>query len=126
MADFQIIRDLAEKKKITLREIADRIGIGEGAMQKLIKNGSTNTKTIEDIAKVLEVPVGVFFDDFNSSGNHSVTNHGGAASIYGDANMKVLKNKDENREITHLKMLLEEKEKAIRDKERTIQILMNK
>ncbi|KAA6349012.1 hypothetical protein EZS27_003612 [termite gut metagenome] len=126
MADFQIIRDLAEKKKVTLREIAARIGIGEGAMQKLIKNGSTNTKTIEDIAKVLEVPVGVFFDDFNSSGNHSVTNHGGAASIYGDANMKVLKNKDENREITHLKMLLEEKEKAIRDKERTIQILMNK
>ncbi|KAA6315354.1 hypothetical protein EZS27_034176 [termite gut metagenome] len=119
MANFQIIRDLAEKKKITLREIAFQTGISEGAMQKLIKNGSTNTKTLEDIARVLEVPVGVFFDDFNLSENHSITNHGGATSIFGDANMKVMKNKNENREIAHLKTLLEEKE-------RTIQILMNK
>ncbi|KAA6348464.1 hypothetical protein EZS27_004064 [termite gut metagenome] len=119
MANFQLIRDLAEKKKITLHEIAIQIGISDDGIQKIIRKGSTTTKTLEDIAKVLEVPAGIFFGDFNLSGNNSVTNQGGAASIYGDANMKVMKNKNENREIAHLKILLEEKE-------RTIQILMNK
>ena len=63
MANFLLIRELCELKKITIRELASRIGKEDSSIQAIVRNGSTNTKTIEAIAKVLEVPVGVFFDD---------------------------------------------------------------
>jgi len=62
VANLFIIRDLSEKKGITLREIANRAKIKEGTIQQMIRSGSTNTATIEKIAEILEVPVGLFFD----------------------------------------------------------------
>ena len=62
MANFLLIRDLCEQKKITMRELARRIGRDESTIQSAIRRGTTNTKTIEAIAAVLEVPVGYFFD----------------------------------------------------------------
>ncbi len=62
MANFLLIRDLCEQKKVTIRELARRIGRDESTIQSAIRRGTTNTKTIEAIAAVLEVPVGYFFD----------------------------------------------------------------
>lgn len=115
MANFHLIREFAEKNKITLRELATRIGVKEGAIQKIIKNGSTNTKTLEEIAKILNVPVGVFFDNETCNSQNIVTGNGNVTSIYGNSISVKLADKD--KEIEHLKMLLEEKE-------RTIQILL--
>ena len=55
MANFLLIRELCELKKITIRELASRIGKEDSSIQAIVRNGSTNTKTIEAIAKVLEV-----------------------------------------------------------------------
>ena len=71
MANFHLIRDLCEKNKITIRELALRIGKKENTIQAIVKNGSTNTTTIEEIAAVLNVPVGYFFDDMPIS-NQSI------------------------------------------------------
>ncbi|MDR1542867.1 MAG: helix-turn-helix domain-containing protein [Prevotellaceae bacterium] len=62
MANLLKIRDLCKQKKITIRELSNRIGIGESALQSLIKNGSTSTLTLEKIARELEVSAGIFFD----------------------------------------------------------------
>jgi len=71
MANLFIIRDLSEKKKITIRKVAEQIGITEGALQNMMKKGSTNTSTLEKIARILEVPVGYFFDeDYNNEKYH--------------------------------------------------------
>lgn len=95
MANLLLIRDLCERKKMTIRELAQRIGRDESSIQSAIRRGSTNSTTIELIAKELSVPAGVFFDDFP------------------DVNTADLR-----REIAHLKELLKEKE-------RTIEILMS-
>lgn len=125
MANLQLIRDIAEKKNITLRMLATRVGISEDGLQKLITNGSTKTSTLETIARELEVPVGVFFEGCQPFVNHLITNgNGSATSIYGNATAGVIADKD--KEIEHLKQLLEEKDKIITEKERTIQILINK
>lgn len=117
MANFHLIRDLCDKNKITIRELASRIGKKENTIQAIVRNGSTNTVTIEEIAAVFNVPVGYFFDN-NSTSNQSIANgKGSAASVYGDAIVNELADKD--KEIEHLKLLLEEKE-------RTIQILMSR
>ena len=64
MANLLLIRDLSKKRNITIRMIANQVGITDGALQNMIKNGRTNTETLEKIATVLNVPVGIFFDDF--------------------------------------------------------------
>lgn len=125
MANLLLIRDIAENKNITLRMLASRVGISEDGLQKLITKGSTKTSTLETIARALEVPVGIFFEGYQQSANHSVANgNGSAASIYGNATAGVIADKD--KEIEHLRALLEEKEKVIAEKERTIQILINR
>lgn len=125
MANLLLIREIAERKNITLRILASRVGISEDGLQKLITNGSTKTSTLETIARELEVPVGIFFEGCLQSAIHSVANgNGSAASIYGNATSGVIADKD--KEIEHLKALLEEKERVITEKERTIQILMNR
>lgn len=125
MANLLLIRDIAENKNITLRMLASRVGISEDGLQKLITNGSTKTSTLEAIAKVLEVPVGIFFEGSQQSANNLIAKGNVcAASVYGNATAGVIADKD--KEIEHLRTLLEEKERVITEKERTIQILINK
>lgn len=95
MANLLLIRDLCERKKMTIRELAQRIGRDESSIQSAIRRGSTNSTTIELIAKELGVPAGIFFDGFPD-----------------------VDTADLRREIAHLKELLKEKE-------RTIEILMS-
>lgn len=95
MANLQLIRDLCENKKITIRELSHRIGRDESSVQSAIRRGSTNTGTLEAIARVLGVSAGVFFDGYTADDTRELT-----------------------REIDHLKELLKEKE-------RLIEVLMN-
>jgi transcriptional regulator with XRE-family HTH domain len=94
MANLLLVRDLCERKKMTIRELAQRIDRDESTIQSAIRRGSTNSMTIEAIAKVLGVPAGMFFDGFQAD-----------------------KQSELEKEVTHLKELLKEKE-------RTIDILM--
>jgi transcriptional regulator with XRE-family HTH domain len=57
MKNLLIIRDLAKSRKMTIRELSSRIDLTESAVHKIIKDGKTKMKTLEAIAKVLEVPV---------------------------------------------------------------------
>ena len=84
MANLLLIRDLCEKNKIKIRELASRIGKDESSIQSMIRTGSTNTKTLEAIAEVFNVSPGIFFDSLNKEA-----------------------------EIAYLKKILEEKERLI-------------
>ena len=122
MANFILIRDLSDKRGITLRELAKQVDLTEGAIQKIIATGSTKTSTLEVIAHVMEVHPGIFFDGYTPTTNQSIANGNGcASSIYGNASTGSINDngKDKDKEIEHLKELLKEKE-------RTIQILMGK
>lgn len=90
MANLNIIRDLCERNKISIKELAQRVDRDPSAIQSSIRRGSTNTQTLEAIAKVLGVSAGVFFDGYTND----------------DA--KELKVENE-----HLKELLAEKERLI-------------
>ena len=95
MANLFLIRELCKEKNIPFGEVCRRIGRDESTIHRSIRAGSTTLKTLEDIASVLEVPAGYFFDGYVRDRDIE----------------KYLK------EINHLKELLAEKE-------RTIQILM--
>lgn len=90
MANLLIIRDLCERKKMTIRELAQRVGRDESSIQSAIRRGSTNSSTLELIAKELGVSAAVFFDGYT-----------------------VDNSKELQREIDYLKELLKEKERLI-------------
>ena len=99
MANLLLIRDLCEKNKIKIRELASRIGKDESSIQSMIRTGSTNTKTLEAIAEVFNVSPGIFFDNPLESNTEDSLN--------------------KEAEIAYLKKILEEKE-------RLIQVLLSK
>ena len=99
MANLLLIRDLCEKNKIKVRELASRIGKDESSIQSMIRTGSTNTKTLEAIAEVFNVSPGIFFDNPLESNTENSLN--------------------KEAEIAYLKKILEEKE-------RLIQVLLSK
>ena len=88
MANFQIIRDLCEKKNISIRDLAAMVKIKDGSIHNLIKTGSTNTATLEAIADALGVSPAVFFDEVSPT--------------------------NQEKEIQHLRELLAEKERTIK------------
>lgn len=90
MANLHIIRDLCEGKKMTIRELSNRIDRDESSIQSAIRRGSTNTSTLEAIAKVLGVSAGIFFDGFRPDNTADIV-----------------------KENKHLRELLKEKERLI-------------
>jgi transcriptional regulator with XRE-family HTH domain len=119
------LNEIIKKKNIKQKELAIKLGITEVTLTKWKSQNSIDASKLENISRILNIPIISWFDDV-SNGNQTITTKGkgNAASIYGDAVVGEMASKD--KEIEHLKSLLDEKEKALQDKERTIQILMNK
>lgn len=63
MANLQRIKDLAELKNISIRDLAERVGVKENQIHVMCRTNSTKIDTLEKIASVLRVSVKVFFDD---------------------------------------------------------------
>lgn len=63
MANFNLIRKFAKENGMTLALLAEKVGITPAGLNLLMNSNSTNTTTIEKIAQVLDVKVGVFFDE---------------------------------------------------------------
>jgi len=64
MANLNIIRKIAEEKKISLKEIAESAGVTQNGLQRILNENSTKIETLEKIAKHLEVPVSIFFEEY--------------------------------------------------------------
>lgn len=117
------IKDLCEQKEGGIKRLAEDIEMSEQNLHRCINLNKIQAGELEKIARIFNVPIGYFFED--SISTQSIANgNGSAASIYGNATVGVLSDKD--KEIEHLKALLEEKERVINEKERTIQILMSR
>lgn len=80
MANLQKIKDLAEARKISIRELAEKVGVKENQIHVMCRTNSTKIDTLEKIAHELGVSAAYFFDDeitiekkeFNSTGERSL------------------------------------------------------
>lgn len=113
MANLQLVKTLAEKKGISIIELAQRVGISEQQVHLMVRNNSTKIITLEKIAQVLEVPVTIFFDEqpgvsIRTEGAFSPASATGNATVsVGDAAMVA--------EVKHLRELIAEKNERIAD-----------
>ncbi len=56
------IKELAYKNKITIKLLAEKVGISEFGLHRAIKNNDFKVSTLQRIADVLNVPISNFFN----------------------------------------------------------------
>ena len=65
MANLGLIKELCEQSGMTIRSLASKVDLTDTSIHQMIRNGATNTSTLEKIAEVLGVSAGVFFDEYS-------------------------------------------------------------
>ena len=70
--NFRYIADLCEQRRISIPELAEKIGISKPGLYRSIQNKSMKIDTLEKIAKALDTPVYYFFlNEDNPAGEAS-------------------------------------------------------
>lgn len=118
------INDLIEDRGVTKVALYKAIGLSKKGLDDIISgNHAPKAPILESIADYFKLPIDYFFDrevDYNGINiGHHVNGNGNKVS--GDITLSECRT-----EIEHLRSLLEEKERIIAEKERTIQILIEK
>lgn len=109
MANLQKIKTLVKEKNMTLADLAEQIGITPTGLSLMIRDGKTMTDKLENIAHILNVRVGVFFDEDEVPAAN--------ATEQPDLFKDLLKQKDE---------IIAQKDTIIAQKDELIRILVNR
>ena len=120
MANFHLISELLDKRKITQKDFCEQIQISTTAFRQLVERNSTKTEIIERIACELGVPVGYFFGD-----NSSITMSGQNTQVHNGNGHQIMLSA-EQKEIELLRQIITEKDKQLEDKERFIRVLLER
>lgn len=117
------IRELIEKGGVTQLKFSEETKVKKTSLYAYLSGTSKpGADTLEIIADYFKVPIDYFFDRQIPIDNHiGHTVSGTGNKVVGDIALNECQ-----LEVEHLKVLLEEKERIITEKERTIQILINK
>ncbi|MGM9873189.1 MAG: helix-turn-helix domain-containing protein [Muribaculaceae bacterium] len=124
MANLLKIKDLAERQKVSIRELADRVGLRENQIHVMCRTNSTKIDTLEKIAKALNVSVIEFFDEapktvVHTEGDYSPASRDGDVSVVvGDAVLAV--------RVKALEALVAEKDERIKELKERIEELKSK
>ncbi len=118
--DFSKIKNISKKRGIILKELSDMIGMSEANFYKCVKRNSIESKYLEKIAEVLEVPVGYFFEDDKKISSSNINTGGVQAINTGKINVQM---SDYQAEISVLRSRVAELERTIRGNEALIEEL---
>jgi transcriptional regulator with XRE-family HTH domain len=109
-----IVDKLRHERKVKKITLYNHLGITKNTLNDYLTEKTNMTfETVQKIADFFKVPISYFFED-SPNGNITQTGKGNTASIYGNISLS-----DCQKEVEHLRALLEEKE-------RLIQVLMNR
>jgi transcriptional regulator with XRE-family HTH domain len=118
MSVYQQITKYRKLRKITVKELAEMIGMSETGYHQMISKDSLKVKILFKIAEALKVHPALFFKDeehrYENNENTVVTGVNDNTSAY-QARSKILE-----KEIKYLKNRIKDKELIINDKENTI------
>lgn len=125
-----VIRELMLKQNIEVADLAKRLGKTKQAVYDMLDKEDVNTSLLRELAAIFNVPITIFFDN---SVNNNQSNTGNNSIVLGQNNnvdslSLDCKEKLESAlvEIKHLKEVIDAKDKLLQEKERLINVLMNK
>lgn len=125
-----VIKELMLKQNIEVADLAKRLGKTKQAVYDMLDKEDVNTSLLRELAAIFNVPITIFFDN---SVNNNQSNTGNNSIVLGQNNNVDSLNLDYKEklesalvEIKHLKEVIDAKEKLLQEKERLINVLMNK
>jgi len=65
--NYNKITEIATDRRISIPQLAEKIGMSKRGLYVALKENSMRIDTLEKIAKVLEIPISVFFDSGNEN-----------------------------------------------------------
>lgn len=128
--DLELIKTLAEHRRVPIKKLADLIGMSEGNLHRCVRENKIQAQDLERIASELGVKVGLFFgeDVVQHIESHDNGQSAGRDIYNGSqrAELQRLKDRIEHLEerILDKQATIDEKDATIKEKERTIQILL--
>lgn len=90
MYNLKLIKSIAASKNISLKFIADNVGITPTGLSKIIRTNSTSMDTLTKIANILDVPVQTFIVDSEHpslSGDITINNANGTNNAVGGSSV---------------------------------------
>lgn len=125
-----VIKELMLKQNIEVADLAKRLGKTKQAVYDMLDKEDVNTSLLRELAAIFNVPITIFFDN---SVNNNQSNTGNNSIVLGQNNNVDFLNLDYKEklestlvEIKHLKEVIDAKDKLLQEKERLINVLMNK
>lgn len=125
-----VIKELMLKQNIEVADLAKRLGKTKQAVYDMLDKEDVNTSLLRELAAIFDVPITIFFDN---SVNNNQSNTGNNSIVLGQNNNVDSLNLDYKEklesalvEIKHLKEVIDAKDKLLQEKERLINVLMNK
>lgn len=125
-----VIKELMLKQNIEVADLAKRLGKTKQAVYDMLDKEDVNTSLLRELAAIFNVPITIFFDN---SVNNNQSNTGNNSIVLGQNNNVDSLNLDYKEklesalvEIRHLKEVIDAKDKLLQEKERLINVLMNK
>lgn len=115
------ISDYIKSNKLSQDKFAEISGLTKPTISKMINKRTCDLSSLISVANAMEVTLD-YLCDRNLENNPSIAING-SKNQFGNGNVIV---ESQAHEIEHLKRIIEEKDNMIAEKERTIQILMNK
>lgn len=116
-----VIKEIAEKKNISIRKLADSIEMSEQNLHRCIRINQIQAHQLEIIAKILETPVEYFFNSDLNILKQGMTVAGNGIRVQnGDGNIMI---ENQAKEIEHLQQLLIAKEEIIETQKELIKSL---
>ncbi|UWG05566.1 MAG: helix-turn-helix domain protein [Bacteriophage sp.] len=116
------IKELASKEKLTLADLAKRLGKTKQAVYEMVEKEDVNTAILKKLCSEFNVPINYFFED-NSGMSVTANNNSQAVGIGnitrndGQAEISLLKER-----IKYLEELLAEKERLIKVYEKMMEV----
>lgn len=125
-----VIKELMLKQNIEVADLAKRLGKTKQAVYDMLDKEDVNTSLLRELAAIFNVPITIFFDN---SVNNNQSNTGNNSIVLGQNNNVDSLNLDYKEklesalvEIKHLKEVIDAKDKLLQEKERLINVLINK
>lgn len=115
------IKRLLDSEKKTITEVAKELGVNRNTIYSWGNATYPKVDQLVKLAQVYNVTISYFFEEENQH-SQSINGNGNVAAVNSHVTVHP-DNKD--LEISHLKALLEEKEKRIQDKDQMIELLSN-
>ena len=109
-----IIKQLAKERGIPVNELAEYLGKSEQATYDIFKKRDVSTAILRKCAELFDVPVSYFFQE------------GNVQAVAKDHSIAAVNSTLSTDTLLQIKEKLELLEALVQEKERTIQILMNK